>query len=131
MKTPAALAAFVLLALAAAATAGAGQNQATTTLDPQHPSAGQTLLVTFDVTGSTPVVPYEYALQNVCAYPKAHFTLGQTDPIVYWTATGPNGAAEVTMPVYLQSVPAGSSCKVSLVRNNTAVKGSTASYTAQ
>jgi hypothetical protein len=35
------------------------------------------------------------------------------------------------MPVYLQSVPAGASCKVSLVANNTVVKGSTTSYIVQ
>ena len=33
------------------------------------------------------------------------------------------------MPVYLQSVPAGAVCKVSLVSKNTVVKGSTQTYT--
>ena len=34
----------------------------------------------FTVFGTTPVVPYEYALENVCVYPtklSGHFTLGQ------------------------------------------------------
>ena len=39
-----------------------------------------------------------------------------------------NGNPQVTMPVYLQSVPAGASCKVTLVRNNTVLKGSAKSY---
>jgi hypothetical protein len=33
------------------------------------------------------------------------------------------------MPVYLQSIPAGSKCKVFLMRNNTQVKGSVTAYT--
>ena len=89
-------------------------------------------MVTFTVFGGTPVTPYEYALQNVCITPGQKgggFTIGQHDPIVYWTDQDANGNPQVTMPVYLESVPAHSSCKVSLVRNNTAVKGSTVAYT--
>jgi hypothetical protein len=33
------------------------------------------------------------------------------------------------MPVYLESVRTGSTCKGSLLKNNTAVKGSTVAYT--
>ena len=64
----------------------------------------------------------------MCAYPKAHFTFGQRDDIVYWTDQDANGNPQVTVPVYLQSIPAGSSCKVSLVKTNTIVKGSTVGY---
>jgi len=43
---------------------------------------------------------------------------------------GPSTDPHVTMPIYLQSVPAGSKCKVFLVRNgNVVVKGSTTLYT--
>jgi hypothetical protein len=131
MKTRVALATVVLVALAAASAAGAQPNSAATTWGSQTPTSGQTLLVTFTVFGTTPVVPYEYALQNTCAYPKGHFTLGQHDDIVTWTDRDADGNPQVTMPVYLQSVPAGATCKVSLVANNTAVKGSTQSYTVQ
>ena len=118
----------VLVALIAVSAAGAGPNTASTALV-GTPTSGQTLYVTFTVFGSAPVVPYEYALQNTCAYPKGHFTLGQHDDIVAWTDQDVNGNPQVTMPVYLQSVPAGANCKVSLVKNNTVVKGSAVSYT--
>jgi hypothetical protein len=133
MKRPALLATIVLLALTTASTAGARPNSASTTLD-GTPTAGQTLLVTFTVFGDTPVVPYEYALENVCVYGSkqtGHFTIGQHDDIVYWTDRDAAGNPQVTMPVYLQSVPAGSTCKVSLVANNTAVKSSTTDYSVE
>jgi len=128
VKTVLALAAALLIALATVSGASAQPNTATTELL-SAPTSGETLDVRFTVFGNTPVVPYEYALQNTCAYPKGHFTLGQHDDIVFWTDQDADGNPRVTMPVYLQSVPSGSSCKVSLVRNNTAVKGSTVSYT--
>jgi hypothetical protein len=131
MRILAALAAIVLAALIAVAGAGAMQNTATTVLD-NAPTSGQTLDVTFTVFGSQPVVPYEYALENTCVYPPklgGHFTLGQHDAVAAWTATDPSGNPQVTLPVYLQSVPSGSSCRVSLLDNNTVVKGSTVGYT--
>jgi hypothetical protein len=130
MRAPAVLAAVVLLALAAAVAAGAQPNTASTEVL-GTPTAGETLLVRFTVFGTTPVVPYEYALENTCTYPpksSGHFTVGQRDDIVTWTDRDASGNPQVTMPVYLQSVPAGSACKVSLVRTNTVVKGSTAAY---
>jgi hypothetical protein len=129
MKTLAIVATAVLVGLAATP-AGAQPNSATSQLM-TAPVSGATLSVKFTVFGTTPVVPYEYAVQNTCAYPKGHFTLGQHDDIVYWTDQDGSGNPQVTMPVYLQSVPAGASCKVSLVANNTAVKGSTTSYIVQ
>jgi hypothetical protein len=128
MKTLAALATVALLALATVSAAGAQPNTATSALGGAA-VAGQTLNVTFTVFGTVPVVPYEYALQNTCAYPKGHFTLGQHDDIVTWTDVDAFGNPQVTMPVYLQSVPVGANCKVSLVDKNTVVKGSTTSYT--
>jgi len=130
MRTLAPLAAVVLAALIAVAGAGAAQNTATTVLG-STPTSGQTLNVTFTVFGSQPVVPYEFALENTCVYPPklgGHFTLGQHDAVVAWTAIDASGNPQVTMPVYLQSVPSGSSCRVSLVDNNTVVKGSTVAY---
>lgn len=132
MRTLAALTTVVLVALAVATAAGAAQNSATTELLNPPSTSGSTLNVRFTVFGGTPVVPYEYALENVCITPGAKrggFTIGQHDPIVYWTDEDAQGDSQVTMPVYLQSVPAGSSCKVSLVKNNVAVKGSTVAYT--
>jgi len=132
MRTLAALTTVVLVALAVATAAGAAQNGAQTDLLNPPPTSGTTLNVRFTVFGGTPVVPYEYALENVCITPGAKrggFTVGQHDPIVYWTDEDTQGDPQVTMPVYLESVPAGSSCKVSLVKNNTAVKGSTVAYT--
>jgi len=127
MKTLAAFATAALLALVTVAAAGAQPNTASTVLL-GAPTSGQTLEVTFTVFGTTPVVPFEYALQNTCAYPKGHFTLGQRDDIVTWTDQDAAGNPQVTLPVYLQSVPAGASCKVALVANNTVVKGSAVSY---
>jgi hypothetical protein len=130
MKTLATCTAVVLVALAAATTAGAQPNSATTEVL-GAPTSGTTLLVRFTVFGGTPVVPYEYALQNVCITPGqkgGSYTIGQHDPIVYWTDRDVQGNPQVTMPVYLESVPKDSTCKVSLVKNNTAVKGSTVSY---
>ena len=76
-------------------------------------------------------MPFEYAIDNVCVYPAkpfGHYTLGQHDAIVTWTDVDPSGKPQVTMPVYLQSVPPGSTCKVSLTEGNVVVKGSTVSY---
>jgi hypothetical protein len=129
MKMRMTLVATALVSLLAVSAAGAQPNSATTTLGDPTPSAGTTLMVTFEVSGTTPVVPYEYALQNTCALKGGHFTLGQHDDIVYWSDTDLDGKPDAVMPVYLQTVPVGASCRIYLVRNNTAVKGSTQSYT--
>jgi hypothetical protein len=132
MKTFATFAAALVVGLAVAAAANGAPNTATTTLSSDTPSTGTTLDVTFTVYGDVPVVPYEYAIKNTCLTPGAKgggYTIGQTDPIVTWTDQGPNGEPRTTMPVYLESVPSGSSCRVSLVKNNTVVKGSTLAYT--
>jgi hypothetical protein len=130
MKNLAAITGVALVALALVTAAGAGSTTASTSWTGQVPTTGQTLNVTFTISSFAPVVPYEYAVQNTCAYPKAHFTLGQRDDITAWTDTDPvSGNPQVTMPVYLQSVPAGATCKVSLVSKNTVVKGSTQTYT--
>jgi hypothetical protein len=133
MKTLAGLATAILLALGAATAAAAPATSASPALG-GTPTSGQTLAVTFTLFTTKPVVPYEYAIENVCITTKSagHYTIGQHDDIVAWTNTDdgtPTGNPQVTMPVYLQSVPAGSSCRVSLVEGNVAVKGSTVAYT--
>ena len=137
MKTLMSIAAAALLALAATAAASAAPNTATVKLTSDAAGttptstavAGGTIYATFTVSGAIPVVPYEYALQNICSLKGGHFTLGQTDPIQTWTDQAPNGDPKVTVPVYVgATVPSGASCKVDLVRNNTVVKGSVATY---
>ena len=128
MRRLAILAAVVLVALAAASVAGGAPNTATTTLDPAAPASGTTAYATFTVFGTTPVVPYEYALDNVCTMKQGNFRLGQRDDIVYWNQDSA-GNPMVVMPVYLQSVPSGATCRIQLIRNNTVVKGSTVQYT--
>jgi hypothetical protein len=128
MKTRAALATVLLIALAAVAAANAAPNTAETTLQ-DAPVSGATLDVRFEVTGTTPVVPHEYAMRNTCTSKNGNFTIGQRDDIVTWLDEDLNGKPEATMPVYLQSIPSGWKCKVSLVKGNTIVKGSTESYT--
>src|SRR6478672_2579324 len=114
MKMRMTLGATAVIALLAVSTAGAQPNSATTTLL-GTPTAGETLMLKFEVSGTTPVVPYEYALQNTCALKGGHFTLGQHDDVVYWSDTDLDGKPDAIMPVYLQTVPVGASCRVYLV----------------
>jgi hypothetical protein len=116
-------------AVAAPTTGGTAPGIDPATGLPSQPVSGATFYVDASVHSITPVVPYEYAIQNECAFPQRSGSSLQHDDIVYWTSQDSNGDPHVTMPIYLQSVPPGSKCKVFLVRNNTAVKGSTSSYT--
>ena len=75
-----------------------------------------------------PVVPYEIAIQNECQLPNRGARTVQRDDIVEWVDTA-DSYPHVVMPVYLQSIPEGSKCKVFLVRGNTQLKGSVSSYT--
>ena len=117
----------VLAVLLVAAPVAAGGTTGRTVLE-GTPTSGETLLVDVSVTSTAPVVAYEYAIQNECTFPHRSGSSYQRDDIVYWTFEV-DGVPHTTMPVYLQSVPAGSKCKVFLIRNNTVVKGSTNSYT--
>ena len=129
MKIAAAVIGAILFAATTTSVVLAGPNTATTELL-DAPTAGASMNVRFTVLGTTPVVPYEYALENVCITGKGGgYRVGQHDSIVYWTDHDSDGNPQVTMAVNLQSVPAGAACKISLVRNNVAVKGSTVSYT--
>jgi hypothetical protein len=124
---------LVLLVFGATIPASAGTATGTTTL--LGPAiSGSSVDVDVSVVSATPVVPYEYAIQNECWFsgktsgpPDAY----QRDDIVNWlySSPPPNGSVpHATMTVYLNSVPAGSTCKVFLVKNNTLVKGSTTKY---
>lgn len=118
----------LILALAVAGPASAAPISGKTVLT-NAPTSGQTLYVDATVHSNTPIVPYEYAIRNECGIAgKPGYSI-QQDDIVYWTS-GTQTDPHVTMPIYLQSVAAGSKCKVFLVRNgNVTVKGSTTSYT--
>lgn len=118
------------LAVAGAAVAGPPTTGKTSLLG--DPTTGQTLDVDASVHSTAPVVPYEYAIRNECGVAGKPGSSTQQDDIVTWTSEDANGDPHVTMPIYLQTVPAGSKCKVFLVRNgNVVVKGSTSSYTVQ
>jgi hypothetical protein len=113
--------------LVAAPVSGAGPISGDTTV-PEPQTAGNTIMVEATVTSVVPVVPFEYSIQNECSFPGKSGSSYQRDDIVYWTDEEP-GVPHTVMPIYLQSVPTGSKCKVFLMRNNTQVKGSVTSYT--
>jgi hypothetical protein len=123
-----AILAGAVLAVLSAAPVLAVPVSGTTSYGDQTPTSGQTFYVDASVHSETPVVPYEYAIQNECSFPSRSGSSLQHDDIIYWTSE--DGLdPHVTMPIYLQSVPDGSKCKVFLMRNNTVVKESTTSYT--
>ena len=125
-----AIAAGVVTALVVTASAVAGPPYTGTTVPSGTPTSGQTLYIDASVSTTAPVVAYEYAIQNECTFPQRTGSSFQHDDIVYWTYEA-DGLPHTVMPVYLQSVPAGSKCKVFLVHGNVAVKGSTTAYTVE
>ena len=125
---PGILAAVLILLIAAAPAAAAPPTSGSTELQAPGPIAGETLWVDASIRSVIPVVPYEYAIQNECAFPARSGSSYQRDDIVYWSQ-GTDGYPHALLPVHLQSVPAGSTCKVFLVHNHTVAKGSTTSYT--
>lgn len=132
MKRSMSVLAAVVLSLAMAGGAVAGPPTTGNTSLLGAPTSGQTLLVDASVHSTAPVVPYEYAIRNECGIAGKPGSSAQQDDIVTWTSEDGNGDPHVTMPIYLQTVPVGSKCKVFLVRNgNVVVKGSTSSYTVQ
>ena len=121
----------LVLALTVSGSALAGPPTTGKTVLLNTPTTGETLNVDASVHTNTPVVPYEYAIRNECGIAGKPGYSVQQDDIVYWTS-GTLTDPHVTMPIYLQSVPDGSKCKVFLIRNGTVnVKGSTSSYTVQ
>lgn len=123
------LAAIALLTLSATVTAHAAPNKGTTSL--LGPAvAGSQVDVDVSVSGSYPIVPGAYSIQNECYFngrASGSADSYQRDDILFWFDVG--GTAHATMPVYFHDVPAGSACKVFLIKNNTAVKSSTTVYT--
>jgi hypothetical protein len=127
MKRSMAVATALLATLALAAPASAGPLYTGDTLIPGSQPAGATLSVDAVVFSEGPVVPYEIAIQNECQLPNRGGRTVQRDAIVDWIDTA-DTYPHVVMPVYLQSIPQGSTCKVFLVRGNTQLKGSASSY---
>src|SRR3954454_6668508 len=130
MKAITSLAAAVVLVLGLASPASAAPATGTTTLlGVAHPD--QPVDVRVSILSDAPIVPYEYSLLNQCWFsgrPGGHFdSYERFDLLGPWFA-GPGGAAEMTVGINLQPVPLGAACRVSIVRNNTTVKGSTTGY---
>lgn len=130
MKRSIALAAGVIAAALVTAPVSAGNATGTTTFVNPPPTSGTTLYVDVSVKTTAPVVAYEYAIQNECKLPDRGGSTFQRDAIVYWTFVD-GGDPHTIMPVYLQSVTAGSKCKVFLVKGTVVVKGSTTEYAVQ
>ena len=123
----------VLLVLAARVTAIATTvTGATTILD--LATAGSSVRLDVSVVSSTPVVAREYALQNECYFSgeaSGRPDLYQRDDIVDWIYAAPPPYGDVPhaiMTVHLDTVPAGSTCRVSLVSGDTVVTGSMTQY---
>jgi hypothetical protein len=128
MKRSTVAAAALLATLAIAAPASAGPSYTGDTEIPGSQPAGETLYVDAAVFSEGPVVPYEIAIQNECQLPNRGGRTVQRDDIVDWVDTV-DTYPHTVMPVYLQAIPAGSKCKVFLMRGNTQLKGSVSSYT--
>ena len=120
---------------AAIGAAMAGTASGTTTiLGPAAPNANSDTPTDVEVSINTtaPVVPYEYSLVNKCWFNGK--TSGPSDSYERFDLTGPwsepsPGDPPTTIEtVNVQPVPAGAKCKVNIVKNNTAVKGSTTTY---
>ena len=123
-----AIATGVLAALVLAAPVGAAGPISGDTELAGTPVTGTTLDVEAWIDSVVPVVPYEYAIQNECSLPNKGGRTIQRDDIVYWTDVD-GELPHAVMPIYLQSIPEGSKCKVFLMRGNVQVKGSVTSYT--
>lgn len=128
MKRSIAVTLALVAALAAAVPANAGPLYTGDTSIPVSQPSGSTLLVDAVVFSDGPVVPYEIAIQNECQLPNRGARTVQRDDIVEWVDTA-DSYPHTVMPIYLQSIPQGSKCKVFLVRGNTQLKGSVTSYT--
>ena len=121
---------FAAMSAAIAGTASG----ATAILGPAAPNAVTDTPTNVEVTINTtaPVVPFEYSLVNRCWFDGK--TSGPSDSYERFDLTGPwsepsPGDPPTTIEtVNVQPVPAGAKCKVNVVKNNTAVKGSTTTY---
>lgn len=130
MKRSIIVVASVLATLALAAPVGAvGPISGRTIVPPDPQASGTTISVeaVIEVADVVPVVPFEYAIQNECSLPDRGGRTIQHDDIVYWIDEV-DDFPHTVMPIYLQSIPKDSKCKVFLMRGNTQVKGSVTSY---
>jgi hypothetical protein len=125
----------VLMALALGVTVTTIASTATgTTTFLDLAAAGSSAELDVSVVSSTLVVPHEYALQNECYYSGEVSGLPdsfQRDDIVNWTYSAPPPYGDVPhaiLTVDLTTVPAGSTCRVFLVKGNSVVQGSTTEY---
>ena len=130
MKAIAVIATAVVLALNLVSVASAAPASGTTTLQgTAHPNQPVDVLVS--IVSDAPIVPYQYSVENRCWFSgryAGHFdSYERFDLLGPWFA-GPGGSAQTTVTINLQPVPLGAACKVSIVQNNTTVKGSTTSY---
>src|SRR3954447_15799324 len=116
MKVLRVLAGVALLVFLTSSLASAATTTGTTTLL-GTPTAGSSVSVDVSVVSTTPVVPYEYAIQNECAFSgrlSGNSDSYQRDDIVNWDASV-GSVPHTTMLINLLSVPKGSACKVFLV----------------
>jgi hypothetical protein len=131
MKVLVVLMTITVLAFGGISVASAAPASGTTTLQGVAHS-DQPVSVLVSIVSDAPVVPYEFSVLNECwfsgRYAGHYDSYERFDLIGPWFA-GPGGSAQTTVNVNLQPVPAGTVCKVSIVRNNTTVKGSPTSYT--
>ncbi len=130
MKTIAALAATLVLVFGLVAVASAAPANGTTALlGVAHEDQPVDVLVS--IVSDAPIVPYEYSVLNQRWFSgryAGHFdSYERFDLLGPWFA-GSDGSAQTTVTINLQPVPADSVCKVSILRNNTTVKGSTTEY---
>ena len=124
-------AAALLLALSAVSGVHAGPATGDTTLL-DTPKANTPVDVLVSITSTAPVVAYEYSIVNQCWLSGRY--AGHFDSYERFDLTGPffagaGGAAETTVTINLQPIPAGAVCKVFIVKGNTVLKGSTTEYT--
>jgi hypothetical protein len=130
MRRFTAIATGVLAAVVLAAPVGAAGPISGDSALAGDPVTGTTLDVDLWIDSIVPVVPFEYSIQNECSLPNKGGRTIQRDDIVYWEDVD-GGLPHAVMPVYLQSIPEGSKCKVFLMRGNVQVKGSVTSYTVE
>lgn len=130
MRRTAAITTAILGVLLLAGPVSAGPLYRGTTQLLGAPTSGTTLTVEVSVQSVGPVVPYEFQIQNECQLPQRGGSTVQRDDIVDWVYVS-GGDPTTRMPVHLQSIPSGSTCKVLLTRGNVQLKGSVTSYTVQ
>jgi hypothetical protein len=124
---------LVILALGATVTVIASAPTGTTTLL-DLPTAGSSAELDVSIVSGTPVVPHEYAVQNECYFSGKTSGLPdsvQREDVVNWIYSAPppyGGQPHAIMTLDLAAVPAGSLCRVFLVKGTSVVQGSTTNY---